>query len=86
MANWAAHPIPGGIGGTDGALIATLVLYGSPAAEAAAAALAYRAFQLLLPAVLETVAFVQLQRALTRSPAPAALCAPMAAAYEKGSA
>jgi uncharacterized membrane protein YbhN (UPF0104 family) len=74
-------PIPGGIGGTDGALIATLVLYGSPVAEATAAVLAYRAFQLLLPAVLGTVAFAQLQRALARSSAPAALCAPMAAAY-----
>lgn len=79
-------PVPGGIGGTDGALIATFALYGSPVAEATAAVLAYRAFQLLLPAVLGTVAFAQLQRTRTRSPAPAALCAPMAAAYEKGSA
>jgi uncharacterized membrane protein YbhN (UPF0104 family) len=75
-------PVPGGIGGTDGALIAALVLYGSPAAEATAAVLTYRAFQLVLPALLGTAAFGQLQRTLTRSPAPAALCAPMAAAYD----
>jgi uncharacterized membrane protein YbhN (UPF0104 family) len=79
-------PVPGGFGGTDGALIAALVLYGSPVAEATAAVLAYRAFQLVLPAVLGTVAFGQLQRALARSSAPAAICAPMAAAYERRSA
>jgi uncharacterized membrane protein YbhN (UPF0104 family) len=78
-------PVPGGIGGTDGALIVTLVLYGSPVAQATAAVLAYRAFQLVLPALLGTAAFVRLQRTLSRSPAPAALCAPMAAAYERGS-
>lgn len=76
-------PVPGGIGGTDGALIATLVLYGSPAAAATAAVLAYRAFQLFLPALLGTVAFGRLQRTLTRSPSPAAICAPMAAAYDR---
>jgi uncharacterized membrane protein YbhN (UPF0104 family) len=77
-------PVPGGIGGTDGALVATLVLYGSPVAEATAAVLAYRAFQLVLPALLGTVAFSRLQRTLSRSTAPAAICAPMAAAYDKG--
>jgi uncharacterized membrane protein YbhN (UPF0104 family) len=76
-------PVPGGIGGTDGALIATLALYGSPVAEATAAVLVYRGFQLLLPALLGTVAFGQLQRKLARSSAPAAICAPMAAAYEQ---
>jgi len=75
-------PVPGGVGGTDGALIGALVLYGSPAAAATAAVLAYRAFQLLLPALLGTMAFGRLQRTLARSPAPAAICAPMAAAYD----
>jgi uncharacterized membrane protein YbhN (UPF0104 family) len=79
-------PVPGGIGGTDGALIGALVLYGSPVAEASAAVLVYRGFQLLLPALLGTVAFGQLQRKLARSSAPAALCAPMAAVYEQRSA
>lgn len=79
-------PLPGGIGGTDGGLIAALALYGTPLSAATAAVLAYRAFQLGLPALLGTVAFGQLQRTLTRSPAPAAICAPMAAAYEHAAA
>jgi uncharacterized membrane protein YbhN (UPF0104 family) len=76
-------PVPGGIGGTDGALIGALVLYGTSASAATAAVLAYRAFQLGTPAVLGTAAFGQLQRTLARSAAPAALCEPMAAAYER---
>lgn len=75
-------PLPGGIGGTDGGLIAAFVLYGSPLAAATAAVLAYRAFQLGLPALTGTIAFAQLQRTLARSPTPAALCEPMAAAYQ----
>ena len=35
-------PIPGGIGGIDGGLIGTLIVYGAPAAGTAAAVLAYR--------------------------------------------
>ena len=76
-------PVPGGIGGTDGALIGALVVYGTSAAAATAAVLAYRAFQLGIPALLGTVAFGQLQRTLARSDAPAALCEPMAAAYDR---
>ena len=72
-------PVPGGIGGVDGALIAALVIYGTSAPGATAAVLAYRAVQLGLPAIIGTAAFVQLQRTLARSPDPAALCAPMAA-------
>jgi uncharacterized membrane protein YbhN (UPF0104 family) len=71
-------PVPGGIGGTDGGLVGALVLFGTPLSAAAAAVLAYRVFQLGLPAVLGTVAFVRLQRTLARSEAPAALCAPLA--------
>ncbi len=69
-------PLPGGIGGTDGGLIAALTLYGSPLSQATAAVLAYRAFQLGLPAILGSIAFVQLRRTLARSEAPAALCEP----------
>lgn len=71
-------PVPGGIGGTDGGLVGALVLFGTPLSAAAAAVLAYRVFQLGLPAVLGTVAFVRLQGTLARSEAPAALCAPLA--------
>ncbi len=57
-------PLPGGIGGTDGGLIGALVLYGAPLSTATAAVLAYRAFQLGVPAVLGTVAFFGLRHTL----------------------
>lgn len=57
-------PLPGGVGGTDGGLVAALTLYGTPLATATAAVLAYRAFQLGLPALLGTVAFARLRRTL----------------------
>jgi uncharacterized membrane protein YbhN (UPF0104 family) len=56
-------PVPAGIGGTDGGLIGALVLYGSPVPDAAAAVLAYRAFQLGVPAVLGLISFLRLRRA-----------------------
>jgi uncharacterized membrane protein YbhN (UPF0104 family) len=71
-------PLPGGIGGTDGGLIGAMVLYGSSVSQAAAAVIIYRTFQLGVPAVLGTLAFLRLRRQLRRSPAPAALCAPLA--------
>jgi hypothetical protein len=39
--------------------------------------LAYRLFQIGVPATLGAVAFVQLRRTLGRSAAPAAACAPL---------
>jgi uncharacterized membrane protein YbhN (UPF0104 family) len=73
-------PLPAGVGGTDGGLIGALVLYGSPLSQAAAAVLAYRLFQLGVPATLGAIAFVRLRRTLGRSSAPAAVCAPLAEA------
>ena len=70
-------PLPGGIGGTDGGLIAALTVYGSPLSQATAAVLAYRAFQLGVPVLLGSIAFVQLRGTLARSEAPAALCEPI---------
>ncbi len=58
-------PLPGGVGGTDGGLIGALVLYGSPLATATAAVLAYRVFQVAVPAILGAVAFVGLRHTLT---------------------
>ena len=69
-------PLPGGIGGTDGGLIAALTLYGSPLAQSTAAVLAYRSMQLGIPAILGSLAFIQLRRTLARGGAPAALCDP----------
>jgi uncharacterized membrane protein YbhN (UPF0104 family) len=73
-------PLPGGIGGTDGGLIGALVLYGSPLSQAVAAVLAYRAFQLGVPAVLGAFAFAALRRTLNQSSSPAAACEPLAEA------
>ncbi len=71
-------PLPAGVGGTDGGLIGAMVLYGASLSQAAAAVLAYRLFQLGVPAVLGAVAFVRLRHTLNGSSAPAADCAPLA--------
>jgi uncharacterized membrane protein YbhN (UPF0104 family) len=69
-------PLPGGVGGADGGLIAALVLYGTPLGTAAAAVLAYRAFQLGLPALLGALAVMRLPRVLERAPDVGELCTP----------
>jgi len=71
-------PLPGGIGGTEGALVAVFALYGVDVAQATAAVLAYRLFQLAVPALLGTPAFVILRRKLMRADRPALICAPLA--------
>jgi uncharacterized protein (TIRG00374 family) len=71
-------PLPGGIGGTEGALIAVFSLYGVSLTEATAAVFAYRLFQLLLPAALGVPAFVGLRHKLLRADRPALVCAPLA--------
>jgi uncharacterized protein (TIRG00374 family) len=55
-------PIPGGIGGIDGGLIGTLIVYGVPAAGTAAAVLAYRVILFWLPLILGGIAFAMLRR------------------------
>jgi uncharacterized membrane protein YbhN (UPF0104 family) len=50
-----ALPLPGGLGAVDGGLIGALVLYGSPAAPAAAAVLLYRGLSLSLPVALGAI-------------------------------
>lgn len=72
-------PLPGGVGGTEGGLIGALVLYGSPVALAGAAVLSYRFFQLAIPAIIGSIAFVRLRRTLSRSDQPALACASLAA-------
>jgi uncharacterized protein (TIRG00374 family) len=71
-------PVPGGIGGTEGGLIGTFALYHVPLSASATAVLTYRAFQLWLPALLGSVAFVALRRSLQKHNDPAALCQPLA--------
>jgi uncharacterized membrane protein YbhN (UPF0104 family) len=71
-------PVPGGIGATEGALVAVFALYGVKVADATAAVLLYRLFQLVVPALLGAPAFVMLRRQLTRTNQPALVCAPLA--------
>jgi uncharacterized membrane protein YbhN (UPF0104 family) len=69
-------PLPGGIGGVDGGLIGTLVLYGVDPADAAVAVLAYRALVLSIPAVLGLPALAVLRRRLSTEAHDIAACAP----------
>jgi uncharacterized membrane protein YbhN (UPF0104 family) len=67
-------PIPGGIGGIDGGLIGTLIVYGAPAAATAGAVLLYRVILFWLPLLVGGAAFVSLRRGLNRPDRPD-LCA-----------
>jgi uncharacterized membrane protein YbhN (UPF0104 family) len=71
-------PLPGGVGGIDGGLIGTLIVYGAPAAPTAAAVLAYRVILFWLPLIGGTIAFLSLRRALDRAERPD-LCTPIPA-------
>jgi uncharacterized membrane protein YbhN (UPF0104 family) len=71
-------PLPGGIGGVDLGLIGVFVLYGQQLAPTTAAVLIYHAIAIWVPALLGSVAFVQLRRTLAREERPAAMCMPLA--------
>lgn len=75
-------PIPGGIGGLDGGLIGTFALFHQPLAAATAAVLIYHTIVLWIPALLGSLAFVQLRTTLRRSVQPAAICMPLAEPIE----
>ena len=72
-------PVPGGIGGTEGALVGVFALFHVDVSLATAAVLIYRLFQLIIPALLGAPAFVMLRRKLMRAHQPALVCAPLAA-------
>jgi uncharacterized membrane protein YbhN (UPF0104 family) len=57
----ALLPTPGGLGGTEGALIAMFVAFGSPAGAATAAVLGYRVFQLGVPMLLGALAALRIR-------------------------
>lgn len=59
-------PIPGGVGGIDGGLIGTLVVFGAPAAVTVAAVLVYRVILFWIPLLGGAVGFVSLTRSLRR--------------------
>jgi uncharacterized membrane protein YbhN (UPF0104 family) len=67
-------PLPGGLGGIDGGLIGTLIVYGAPAAATAAAVLVYRVILFWLPLVVGAAAFISLRRGLNKPDRPD-LCA-----------
>jgi uncharacterized protein (TIRG00374 family) len=71
-------PLPGGIGGTEGALVGVFALYGVNVSDAVAAVFLYRLFQLAIPALLGAPAFVMLRRRLMREDKPASLCGQLA--------
>ena len=66
-------PLPGGLGGIDGGLIGTLIVYGVPAAATTAAVLVYRVILFWLPLLVGAVAFISLRRSLN-SPDRPELC------------
>jgi uncharacterized membrane protein YbhN (UPF0104 family) len=72
-------PLPGGVGGIDGGLIGTLIVFGAPAAATAAAVLAYRLILFWLPLIGGAIAFLSLRRALEEAVRPD-LCQPVPAA------
>ena len=69
-------PIPGGIGGVDGGLIGTLVIYGVEPGAAAVAVIAYRGLLLSIPAVIGLPALASLRRRLRTEEHDIAACAP----------
>jgi uncharacterized membrane protein YbhN (UPF0104 family) len=71
-------PIPGGIGGIDGGLIGTFIVYGVAAAPTAAAVLAYRLILFWLPLLVGSIAFTSLQRGFNDPERPD-LCGPIPA-------
>jgi uncharacterized protein (TIRG00374 family) len=71
-------PLPGGLGGIDGGLIGTLIVYGIPAAPTTAAVLVYRVILFWLPLLGGAVAFISLRRGLNRPDRPELCVVPAA--------
>jgi uncharacterized protein (TIRG00374 family) len=71
-------PIPGGLGGIDGGLIGTLIVYGTPAAVTTAAVLVYRVILFWLPLLVGAVAFILLRRGLNKPDRPELCVVPAA--------
>jgi uncharacterized protein (TIRG00374 family) len=77
-------PLPGGIGGIELGLVGSFAVFHVPVSASAAAVLGYRVFQLWIPAVLGTLAFVQLRDLLRGKDQEAAaeICQPLAEPIE----
>jgi uncharacterized membrane protein YbhN (UPF0104 family) len=63
-------PLPGGIGGIDGGLLGTFIVYGTPAAVTGAAVLGYRFILFWLPLLVGGAAFTSLSRGLNEPGRP----------------
>ena len=61
-------PTPGGVGGVEGGLIGMFVAFGSPIGLAATAVLAYRVFQLGMPAILGAISLLRIRHVLAHPP------------------
>jgi uncharacterized protein (TIRG00374 family) len=59
-------PLPGGIGGVDGAMIGAFSAFGISTSLAVVSVLAYRAFAFWLPTLPGGVAYLQLRRTVAR--------------------
>lgn len=59
-------PLPGGIGGVDGAMIGAFTAFGVPVQLAVVAVLVYRGFAFWLPTFPGAVAYLQLRRTVSR--------------------
>ena len=59
-------PLPGGIGGVEGAMIGSFVAFGIPGDETVVAVLAYRAISFWLPTLPGVVGYVALRRTVRR--------------------
>jgi uncharacterized protein (TIRG00374 family) len=70
-------PVPGGIGGTEGALVGMFAIYGVNVSDAVAAVFVYRLFQLAVPALLGAPAFILLRRKLMRLHDRSLVCTPL---------
>jgi uncharacterized membrane protein YbhN (UPF0104 family) len=64
----ALLPTPGGVGGTEGGLIGMFVAYGTPIGLVATSVLAYRVFQLGLPAILGAISLLRIRHTLANPP------------------
>jgi uncharacterized membrane protein YbhN (UPF0104 family) len=71
-------PLPGGLGGIDGGLLGTLIVYGTPVAVTAAAVLTYRVILFWLPLIVGTIAFASLRRGLNQPDRPELCTVPAA--------
>jgi hypothetical protein len=59
-------PLPGGVGGVEGGMVAALIAFGVEAELALVAVLAYRGFAFWLPIVPGAVAYLTLRRTVAR--------------------